>query len=61
MASFCRWCGSSQLAASAFRLRDYLPMFLLRVPARCRVCSKRQHIWIFDAGPLLKRKKKPTT
>jgi hypothetical protein len=44
----CDWCGSIDLRASRFRLRDLPRLLIFQYPARCRSCHRRSFHGFFS-------------
>lgn len=45
----CRYCNSSKVRTSRFRLADLAQLLLLKYPVRCRKCRERQYTGLITA------------
>jgi hypothetical protein len=44
----CHFCGGASLRRSRLRFSDLLWLLVLRLPVRCRRCSKRQFVFLTE-------------
>jgi hypothetical protein len=45
----CPFCDSATLRSSRFQAVDFLQLFLLRMPVRCRNCQERSYVSVAQA------------